>query len=273
MISFEAGRFFIGNENKKYIMGILNVTPDSFSDGGKFFTVSSSLKQAEAMIEDGADIIDIGAVSTRPFSNAVDTEEEWDRLKNILPVLIRSFNVPVSVDTYNPEVAKRCLEAGVDMINDVSGVFQEDMARVVKSYNCGWITMHGGVMLRRAEEEILYQNGVLCDVNNYFSEFLSLAEKWGIRRNSICLDPGFGFSKNSVQNIELLENLDKLDKSDFPLLCALSRKRFIGEISGETIPENRDAATLEANIKAMNKGADIIRVHNVRLHRSAIASY
>lgn len=270
MSIFKAGRFDIETGKKTYIMGILNITPDSFSDGGKFCSFGDAIKQAEQMLSDGADIIDIGAVSTRPFSKPVSEDEEWSRLKDILPVIIKSFNAPVSVDTFNPSIAEKCLSMGVDIINDVSGVFNPVMAEAVKGYNCAWITMHGGVALRKAEESVEYKNGVVEDINFYFDDFIKKAVAHGINKERIWLDAGFGFSKDIMQNIELLENFEKIKKYGLPLLCALSRKRFIGEMSGEKNPEDRDNATLEANIRAIEKGADIIRVHNVRLHNDAV---
>ncbi len=270
MSIFNAGRFDIETGKKTYIMGILNVTPDSFSDGGKFFKSADAINRTEQMISDGADIIDVGAVSTRPFSKPVSEDEEWSRLKDILPVIIKNFSVPVSVDTFSPEVAKKCLSLGADIINDVSGVFNPAMAKAVKEYNCAWITMHGGVAIRKAEEETEYKNGVVEDINLYFDDFIKKALEYGISKERIWLDAGFGFSKNIQQNIELLENFEKLKAHDLPLVCALSRKRFIGELSGIKNPEDRDAATLEANIRAIEKGADIIRVHNVSLHKDAL---
>lgn len=270
MKAFRAGRFSLPLGNKTYIMGILNVTPDSFSDGGRYFSVKDALKQTEKMIAEGADIIDVGAVSTRPFSEKVSEDEEWDRLKLIVPEIVKKFNIPVSVDTFNFAVAEKCLFEGADIINDVSGVFLSDMAQVIKKYNCGWIIMHGGVMLRRTEEETQYRTSVVDDVNVFFNKMLSKIKEQGIEEKRICLDAGFGFSKNTRQNLELMENFEKIDKHGLPLLCALSRKRFIGELSGEQNAQMRDAATLEANLRAIKKGADILRVHNVEIHRKGI---
>lgn len=269
--AFSAGRFTLPLGNKTYIMGILNVTPDSFSDGGKYFSLPDALKQTEKMLSEGADIIDVGAVSTRPFSENVSEEEEWRRLELVVPEIVKRFNVPVSVDTFTPSVAERCLSAGADIINDVSGAFLSDMADVIKKYNCGWIIMHGGVMLRRAEEEVQYKGSVIDDVNEFFGKMLIRIKEQGIAEERICFDAGFGFSKNTMQNIELLNNFEKINKHGLPLLCALSRKRFIGELSGEVKAENRDAPTLEANFRAIKKGADIIRVHNVAIHKRLIS--
>ncbi len=270
MNGFDFKKNGIVTDKKTSIMGILNVTPDSFSDGGKYNNVKNALIHTEKMIADGADIIDIGAMSTRPFSEPVTAEEEWERMKDILREIKQNFSVPVSIDTINPYTAERSLHIGADIINDVSGVFSSDMADIIKKYDCGWIIMHGGVLLRKAEEEVQYENGITDDVNCFFCTMLEKITDYGIPLKSICLDAGFGFSKNTRQNIELLENFDKINKHSLPLLCALSRKRFIGELMGEPDSQNRDSGTLAANILAISKGADIIRVHNVSLHKKVI---
>ena len=225
MKQFFAGKYPLSIGTNKYIMGILNVTPDSFSDGGKYNDVLCAMKHTEKMITDGADIIDVGAVSTRPFSVAVSAQEEWLRLKDILPEIRKNFDVPISVDTYNPVVAEKCLDAGADIINDI---------------NC------------------------------FFENMLMKTDEAGIKRDRICLDAGFGFSKNNKQNIELLENYEKINKFGLPLLCALSRKRFIAELYCKNAEDDRDEGSVTANIIACKKGADIIRVHNVALHKKII---
>lgn len=267
MNEFICGKYCLPFGQKKYLMGILNVTPDSFSDGGKYNNVRAALMHTEKMLSEGADIIDVGGMSTRPFSVKVSEEEEWRRLRYIIPEIIRNFDVPVSVDTFSPSVAERCLDAGADIINDVSGVFLSDMADVIKKYNCGWIIMHGGVNLRKTEAEAEFPDGIVNDVNAFFGSMLEKIKGEGIASERICLDAGFGFSKNSSQNIELLKNYEKINKNGLPLLCALSRKRFIGEMYGEADAEKRDNGTLEANKLALAKGADILRVHNVAIHR------
>lgn len=270
MNEFVFGKNRLPLGKKTYIMGILNVTPDSFSDGGNYNEVKKAVVHTQKMINDGADIIDIGAVSTRPYSEPVSAAEEWERIRDILYEIRRNYSVPLSIDTFNPYTAERCLDMGADIINDVSGIFSSDMAEIIKKYNCGWVIMHGGVALRKAEEEVQFENGIISDVNCYFDGMLEKAAQKGIPAENICLDAGFGFSKNSEQNTELLKNYDKLNKHGLSLLCALSRKRFIGELMGETDSENRDSGTLAANISACMKGADIIRVHNVSLHKKSL---
>ncbi len=263
-------RLFSVKNKKAYIMGILNVTPDSFSDGGKFNCINEALSHTKYMIDEGADIIDIGAVSTRPFADAVSENEEWERIKDILREIKKNYKIPVSIDTFNPGTAERCLDMGADVINDVSGVFNPLMADIIKKYNCGWVIMHGGVYVRKTEAHAEFADGIINDVNRFFDKMLESIALYGIPAENICLDPGFGFSKDTRQNMQLLDNLEKINKHSLPMLCALSRKRFIGELSGESEPEKRDAATLSANLKAISKGADIIRVHNVTLHKEYI---
>ena len=252
---------------RAYIMGILNVTPDSFSDGGRYNSLKTALKHTEEMLSCGADIIDIGAVSTRPFSEKVSEVEEWERSKEILPAVKREFpGAVVSVDTTSPLVSERSILAGADIINDVSGVFLSDMAEIIKKYDCGWVMMHGGISVRKTEEITAFPEGIITDVNAFFSDMLKKVEDFGISHSRICLDPGFGFSKTNEQNRELLENFGKIDKMDCALMCALSRKRFIRERAGDR-EEDIIRLTVEADRLAIENGADIIRVHDVKEHR------
>ncbi len=269
--AINGGRFSLPDK-KTYIMGILNVTPDSFSDGGKFNSLSAALKHTEKMLDEGADIIDIGAVSTRPFSDTVEEKEEWERLEKTLYEIKKSFSCTVSVDTVSPFVAERSLLAGADIINDVSGVFSSEMAEIIKKYHCGWIVMHGGIGVRRAEEVVDFTDGIVNDVNAFFADMIKRAQEYGIDKESLCLDAGFGFSKTNEQNLELLMNCECLDSQGLPILCALSRKRFISDISGEEDKE-RLIGTLAANLIAVKKGASIIRVHDVAAHRKALDYY
>ncbi len=256
--------------NRTYIMGILNITPDSFSDGNMWTAPEKAVSHAVEMEKAGADIIDIGAFSTRPGCDEVSPEEEWRRLSAVLPDIIKSVNVPVSVDTFVPGIAEKCLSLGVSIINDVSGVFNEDMAGPIKKYNAGWVLMHGGVTTAKTESVIEYKDGVVNDVQHFFDNMYNKCVSFGINPSCICLDPGFGFSKTDEQNIVLLNNLDKLDTHGSALLCALSRKRFVGTLSNVPNAADRDPASLACNILGIQKGADIIRVHNVALHAQAV---
>ncbi len=255
------------SDGKAHIMGILNVTPDSFSDGGKYNSLKNALMHTEEMLLEGADIIDIGAVSTRPFSEKVPEAEEWERLEGILHGIKKSFpEAVISVDTTSPFVAERSLYEGADIINDVSGIFLSEMAEIIKKYDCGWIIMHGGIAVRRTEAITDFPEGIVADVNSFFSGMLQKIEAYGIQHSRICLDPGFGFSKTNEQNRELLDNFGEINKQNCALMCALSRKRFVREMAGDR-EEDIVAETVKANGIAVKNGADIIRVHDVREHR------
>ena len=255
---------------KVYLMGILNVTPDSFSDGGKYFDPAAALKKAEEMAAQGADMIDVGAVSTRPFSAPVSEQEEWARLSAVLPELLRVCPVPVSVDTTTVAVARRCLDLGAAIVNDVSGAFRPEMCDVIKEYRAGWVLMHGGAALAKTEAELEYPGGVVRHVQDFFDNVIRQAQESGLPTEQLCLDPGFGFAKNTEQNAELLRGLSALDTHGAALMAALSRKRFIGALSGDDDPADRLGGTLAANVMAVCAGAHIIRAHETLLHRKAL---
>lgn len=250
---------------KIYIMGILNVTPDSFSDGGKYFSPGNALEHARQMLSEGADIIDVGACSTRPGGKPVTKEEELSRLESVVPALRKLTDSPVSVDTFWSDNAAYCLSQGVDIINDVGGVFCEETASLIKSAGAGWVLMHGGVLADYKEE---YPLGAVNDIRLFFDEMSSRAREYGIEKN-ICLDPGFGFSKTTAENIEVLKNLGMLT-GETPLLAGLSNKRFVGEISSEPDSARRLPGTLACNVSAVLSGAEIIRTHEIKMHRACL---
>lgn len=252
--------------DKIYIMGILNVTPDSFSDGGMFFTVENAVEQALQMQKGGADFIDIGAVSTRPGASFVSEQEETARLLPVLSALRGQLNVPISVDTSRPSVALLALRYGASIINDVSG-FSSEMAEVVREYGAGWIAVHSvGI----AANEVEYPQGVTAAVQEFIYDFYKKAMQAGVLPEQLIFDPGFGFAKNTVQNKELLENLDRLDTCGSFLMTALSRKRFVGELTGVKEPSERLACTLQFDRIAVEKGSCILRVHDVKEHRQML---
>ena len=263
-----AGELPLGQ--KTYLMGILNVTPDSFSDGGQFNSVSAALRHAEEMASQGADLIDVGAVSTRPFASPVSEEEEWARLSSILPELLRRTALPVSVDTTSVAVARRCLDLGVAVINDVSGVFRPQMGESIKEYRAGWVLMHGGTALTGAEAAADYPGGVVAHVQAFFDDMLRQAAESCLQKEQLCLDPGFGFAKDVAQNVTLLRGLASLDTHGAALMAALSRKRFIGAISNDPDASDRLGGTIAANVASVLAGADLIRTHEIALHRKAI---
>ena len=270
MRQFMTARGALALGEKVYLMGILNITPDSFSDGGRFDTAPAALRHAEEMAAQGADLIDVGAVSTRPFAAPVDEDEEWGRLKGVLPELLRRCPVPVSVDTTSVAVARKCLDLGAAVINDVYGAFRPEMCAVVKEYRAGWVLMHGGAAFAKTEAEPDYPGGVLRHVQDFFDNAMRQAAEYGLPAERLCLDPGFGFAKNTAQNAALLRGLASLDTHGAALLAALSRKRFIGELSGDPDPSDRLGGTLAANVAAVLSGADLIRTHEIPLHRKAL---
>jgi dihydropteroate synthase len=257
---------------RTYIMGVLNVTPDSFSDGGLFYSEDDALKRAKQMLLEGADIIDIGGMSTRPGSEPVSSEpvSEVEELRRVIPVIesIRKElpDAIISVDTFRPIVAEKAMTAGADIINDVSGVFNANMAAIVKKYGAGYIVMHSAGL--PSGEFPVYEKGVVSAVAEFFRDITDKLIKFGIKKSHICLDPGFGFAKGVEDNLQLLKNLSSLKHKDMALLVALSRKRFIGAITDESDPKKRLEGTLAANFRAVEGGADIIRVHDVKEHKS-----
>jgi dihydropteroate synthase len=256
----------IDYSGKTLVMAILNITPDSFSDGGNFFSIENALKQAEKLIEAGADILDIGGESTRPGSERVSAEEEINRVVPALEAILKRFDVPVSVDTSKSVVAERAVQSGAEIINDVSGLkFDERIAEVAAKYKTGLVLMH----LRGKFEDMHRQNPVgdiLKEVSNGFRESIEKAKNFGVKDEQICLDPGIGFSKTFEQNLELIAKIDKLcgEFSGFPMLVGTSRKSFIGKILGDVPTGERSGGTLAANVLAVWNGANIVRVHDVK---------
>lgn len=245
---------------KTYVMGILNYTPDSFSDGGLYNNPKAAVEHAHEMQEYGADIIDIGANSTRPDAVILSAEEEKERLAPVLEVLCGELSAAVSVDTFYPICAKAALEAGADIINDVSGVFNPEIAELCKKYSAGYIVMHNPCGSAQAVE---YPDGVVNEVRRFFLDTLSLAAQSGLPKSQLCLDMGLGFGKCYEDNLELLKDTQWLKFKGVALLAAGSRKRFIGTASGTQASEKRDAGTVAAHTAAIAGGADIIRVHDV----------
>lgn len=249
---FYCGRYRLPIGEKTYIMGILNVTPDSFSDGGRFFSPDAAVRHALEMQQAGADLIDIGAQSTRPGYTPISPQEEWDRLEPVLRALDGVLSVPVSVDTFFPQVAEKALALGVDAINDVTGFANPDMWRVAAESACGCIVMH----CREAQE-------ILPDIRAFFAEVLERAKQYGIPANRICFDPGIGFGKTYEQNLEILANTDQIKNPACMFLMAASRKRVIGQPCGNPPFEQRMPGTIAAHTIAQVLGADMLRVHDV----------
>lgn len=244
------------------VMGILNVTPDSFSDGGRYVDLKQAVSHAEQMIEEGADLIDIGAESTRPGTVPISAEEEWSRLEPVLKELLPRTTVPISLDTYKAEVAEQGLEAGVNIINDIWGLQGDpDMARVVGKYHAPVIVMHN-------QKEPNYHH-LLGDMMAFFRRSIQLAEENGLGGDEIIVDPGIGFAKTREQDLEVMSRLDELKSLGHPILLAASRKRLIGHVLDLPV-DQRLEGTIATSVAGVAAGVDMIRVHDVLANRRAI---
>jgi dihydropteroate synthase len=261
-LQFGRYRFSISGEaSRPLVMGILNVTPDSFSDGGQFHSLDLALSHAEQMIADGVDIIDIGGESSRPGSAPLPLGEE---LRRVMPLIyaLRDCGKPLSVDTYKPEVMREAIAAGADMINDINGFRAEGALRAVNESECALCIMHmqrdPATMQLRPEYD-----DVVADVTRFLGERVAAFELEGIERERLCIDPGFGFGKTVDHNLMLLKDLRHIsDEIGLPILAGLSRKSTIGAITGKPV-EQRMAGSIAAALSAVAHGAFIVRVHDV----------
>ncbi|MBM0067751.1 dihydropteroate synthase [Alkalicoccobacillus gibsonii] len=238
------------------IMGILNITPDSFSDGGRYNEVELAVKRARELVEAGADIIDIGGESTRPGADKVSKEEELQRVIPVIEAIVQEVDVPLSIDTYKAEVAERALQAGASIINDVWGAkADENMAKVAAKNGASIILMHN-----RFDRE--YEN-FMEDVLSDLKESITLCKEAGVSDEQIILDPGVGFVKSYKQNLEVIRRLDEIAKLGYPVLLGVSRKSFISKALDLPV-DDRLEGTGAANCLGISKGASIIRVHDVK---------
>lgn len=256
----------IGNKEFKlgkrtYIMGILNVTPDSFSDGGKFNEIEAAVKRAEELIKDGADIIDIGGESTRPNFEAVEADEEIRRVVPIIKAIKEKFDITISIDTYKAVTAEAAINAGADIINDVWGFKKDkDMAKVAAKYNVPCILMHN-------RESIPYNN-LMQDVIMDLVESINIALDAGVKRENIILDPGIGFAKTYEENLIVMNNLEKIKELKLPILLGTSRKSMIG-ITLDLPVDERVEGTIATTVMGIMKGCEFIRVHDVLENKRA----
>ena len=248
---------------RTYIMGVLNVTPDSFSDGGEFDNVENALLQAMKMIEAGADIIDIGGQSTRPGAQEISLEAELSRVIPVITAIRQQSSIPISLDTTRAIVADEGIAAGADLINDISGgTFDRLLLPTVAKLAVSIILMH----LRgnpQTMQFLTHYDDLVKEIKEFLQDRVKEAVQWGIARENIIIDPGIGFAKTGTQNLELLRELKQFRDLDLPILIGLSRKRFIGEITGKDDPKERVFGTAAACAIAIAKGADILRVHDV----------
>jgi len=245
------------------VMGVLNVTPDSFSDGGKFLNCSAACKRALQMEREGADIIDIGGESTRPGSLGTCLEDEMARVIPVMKKLKARLKIPVSVDTTKYEVALAALKQGASIINDISGLRNDKrLASLCADYSAGLVIMHSKPRPLTMQKNPVYKD-LLKDITNYILKGIRAAETAGIKRESILIDPGIGFGKRLKHNLEIIGNIDYFKRIGFPLMIGLSRKSFIGKLSALNTNE-RLVPTIAANAIAVYNGVDIVRVHDVK---------
>jgi dihydropteroate synthase len=254
---------YLDLEDHAHIMGILNVTPDSFSDGGRFAAVDAALDQARRMAEEGASIIDVGGESTRPGAAPVDAGEEQARVLPIVEALAGAGDVLISVDTYREATARLAVEAGAHIVNDVWGLQKEPaIALLAVETGAGIVIMHTGRGRERDPD-------VIADQHAFLGRSLEIAAEAGIGKEQIVLDPGFGFAKDPEENLALMARFDELQRLGYPLMAGTSRKRFLGGVTGRDVAE-RDVVTAASSAILRLKGAALFRVHDVATNRDAL---
>jgi dihydropteroate synthase len=247
-------------------MGVLNVTPDSFSDGGKFLKVEDAVRRGIKIAEEGADIIDVGGESTRPGSGPATIEEELSRVIPVIETLSKKIDIPISIDTYKSEVAKKALDAGAEMINDISALrFDPKMKEVAAEYQVPIVLMHIKGTPKNMQENPYYED-VVKEITEYLKESIQMAKNGGIQEENIIIDPGIGFGKRLEDNLNILKNLEKFSILNCPILVGPSRKSFIGKILDLPVEERLDGSLAALAVAIMN-GANIVRVHDVKESR------
>ncbi|MBI4650869.1 dihydropteroate synthase [Candidatus Desantisbacteria bacterium] len=262
ILKFPSG-YTIPLNKKTCIMGILNITPDSFSDGGDFFSIDSAVKQAVSLQEEGADILDIGGESSRPGSKQISVEEELSRIVPILKELISIIKIPISVDTYKSRVAERAIELGAGLINDISAMRMDpDMPKIAAETNVPIILMH---MLGKPQtmQNNPHYNSLIDEIKLFFKERIDCAKSAGIKPENIIIDPGIGFGKTLEHNLKIIKYLDSFHSLGFPVLIGTSRKSMIGNILNLPPKERLEGTSATVTASILN-GANIIRVHDVK---------
>ncbi|MGN1412200.1 MAG: dihydropteroate synthase [Oscillospiraceae bacterium] len=251
------------NENHTYIMGILNVTPDSFSDGGKYNSIDKALKHCEQMLKEGADIIDIGGESTRPNYTKISDEEEISRTVPVIEAIKKNFDVPISIDTYKSKVAEETLKVGADLLNDIWGLkYDIHMADVVKKYDVPCCLMHN-------RDNTNYSENFIQDVKNDLLESVKIAENHGIAKDKIILDMGVGFAKGLNQNLQIMKHLNEFNELGYPILLGTSRKSMIG-LTLNLPSDERVEGTIVTSVMAVQCSCMFVRVHDVLQNKRAI---
>ncbi|NSX14064.1 dihydropteroate synthase [Cupriavidus taiwanensis] len=268
---FQCGRFRFALDQRPLVMGILNVTPDSFSDGGQHASRDAALRHAEQMMAEGVDIIDIGGESSRPGSAALPLDDE---LARVIPVVeaLRDCGKPLSIDTYKPEVMRAALAAGADLINDIWGLRMPGAVEAVAGGQAGLCVMHMQRDPQTMQEDPHYDD-VVAEVAQFLAERVAVLRAAGIAGDRICLDPGFGFGKTPDHNLRLLGQLPRLALDGLPVLAGISRKSTLGAILGGRPPQQRIAASIAAAVCAVERGAFIVRVHDVQQTVDAVKTW
>lgn len=257
---FRCGQYAL-DLSRPLVMGIVNVTPDSFSDGGRFFTVRTAIERAHQLLAEGADFLDIGGESTRPGAAVVGLQEELDR---VLPVIegLRDVAVPISIDTWKPAVMRAALVAGASLVNDVNALQAEGAVEVVAGFDAGVCLMHKQGTPQTMQSRPVYDD-VVAEVGEFLQQRMATLIAAGIASERIVLDPGFGFGKTLAHNLELLKQLPRLNSLGAPLLVGLSRKSMLGQLTGREVGDRKNASVVAA-LLAVQRGAAIVRVHDVR---------
>jgi dihydropteroate synthase len=256
--------FILDFDKKTQIMGILNVTPDSFSERGTYFDKDAAIERALAMVEDGADIIDVGGESTRPGSDPLPVDEELRRVLPVIKALAPRVSIPLSIDTYKADIARRALDAGAAMVNDISGLrFDPDMPKVVASYDAAVVIMHIKGTPQHMQQNPRY-DALIPEILDYLRISIRLAQKFGVREDRMIIDPGIGFGKTFDHNLEILRYLHEFTLLEKPVLIGPSRKAFLGKILGDAPPSNRLEGTAAAVAISIMNGVHMVRVHDVK---------
>jgi dihydropteroate synthase len=251
---------------KTLVMGVLNVTPDSFSDGGLFADADSAVEHGKKMVSDGADLIDVGGESTRPGSIPLSEKEELDRILPVVTRLLDEVSVPISVDTYKPLVVDACLKAGAHLINDITGLTNQNMRQIVAKYHVPVVLMHMKGTPKTMQQDPVYHD-VLGEIKTFFQKQVAVTHKTGIQQ--VIIDPGVGFGKTVEHNLQILKHLGAFKTLGCPILVGPSRKSFIGTITGLSVKERLEGTLAAVTVASMN-GANIVRVHDVKECKRAL---
>lgn len=256
--------FSLDFSKKTYVMGILNVTPDSFTDGGAFFSRDSAVRHGLRMAEDGADMLDVGGESTRPGSEPVESDEEIRRTIPVIEALAKRLKIPISIDTYKADVARKALDAGAAMVNDISGLrFDPETAKVAAGHDVPVAIMHIRGTPRNMQVNPEYE-ALIPEIIEYLRTGIRIAVEAGVKEDKILIDPGIGFGKTFAHNLEILNNLREFTLLEKPVLIGPSRKAFLGKILGDAPASERIEGTAAAVAVSIMNGANIVRVHDVR---------